>query len=190
GRGRGSPKAGALMPGAKSAGGPPGRYTSATTDQNADASGRLRGACRPGRARRAGRRAGAGRPAAVPGIGGAVRPSRRQQSTARWPYHDGMTAAHAHELPPEPEGELVLTSEEVRAVERDREIVILTHGGRPVAKVHAIDPDQAWFWTPEWQAKEREVDDERAAGISDRDFASGEEFLAYLEAVIEDPSKL
>ena len=78
----------------------------------------------------------------------------------------------------------------VRAVERDGEIVILTRDGRPVAKVHAIDPDQAWFWTPEWQAKEREVDDERAAGVSDRDFASGEEFLAYLEAVIEDPSKL
>ena len=99
-------------------------------------------------------------------------------------------AAHAHELPPEPGGELVLTSEEVRAVERDGEIVILTRGGRPVAKVHAIDPDQAWFWTPEWQAKEREVDDERAAGASDQDFASGEEFLAYLEAVIEDTSKL
>lgn len=22
-----------------------------------------------------------------------------------------------------------------------------------------IDPDQAWFWSPEWQAKEREVDE-------------------------------
>ncbi|MGH4015761.1 MAG: hypothetical protein ACRDSL_17925 [Pseudonocardiaceae bacterium] len=101
-----------------------------------------------------------------------------------------MTAAHAHELPPESEGELVLTPEEVAAVERDGEIVILTRGGRPVAKVHAIDPDQAWFWTPEWQAREREVDEERAAGIRDREFNSGEDFLAYLGAVIEDPSKL
>jgi antitoxin (DNA-binding transcriptional repressor) of toxin-antitoxin stability system len=50
-----------------------------------------------------------------------------------------MTAAHAHELPPE-SGELVLTSEEVAAVERDGKIVILTRDGRPVAKVHAIDP--------------------------------------------------
>jgi len=100
-----------------------------------------------------------------------------------------MTAAHAHELPPEP-GELVLTSEEVAAVERDGQIVILTRGGRPVAKVHAIDPDQAWFWTPDWQAKEREVDEERATGIPDQEFDSGEDFLAYLEAVIEDPSKL
>ncbi|HEY6424334.1 MAG TPA: hypothetical protein VIY28_14015 [Pseudonocardiaceae bacterium] len=68
--------------------------------------------------------------------------------------------------------------------------MILTRDGRPVAKVHAIDPDQAWFWTPEWQAREREVDEERAAGILDRGFESGEEFLAYLKAVIEDPSKL
>lgn len=94
-----------------------------------------------------------------------------------------------HELPPE-SGVLVLTSEEVAAVEHDGEIVILTRDGRPVAMVHAIDPDQAWFWTPEWQAKEREVDEEIAAGIPDRVFDSGEEFLAYLEAVIEDPSKL
>ncbi|MGH3548582.1 MAG: hypothetical protein ACRDQU_10840 [Pseudonocardiaceae bacterium] len=34
--------------------------------------------------------------------------------------------------------------------------MILTRGGRPVANVHAIDADQAWFWTPEWQARERE----------------------------------
>lgn len=59
-----------------------------------------------------------------------------------------------------------------------------------MAKAHAIDPDQAWFWTPEWQAGEREVDEDRAAGIQDREFDSGEDFLAYLEAVIEDPSKL
>ncbi|MGH3695334.1 MAG: hypothetical protein ACRDRX_15330 [Pseudonocardiaceae bacterium] len=101
-----------------------------------------------------------------------------------------MIAAHAHELPPESGGELVLTSDEVAAVERDGEIVILTRDGRPVAKVHAIDPDQAWFWTPEWQAKEREVDEEKAGGIPDQGFDSGEEFLAYLEAVINDPSKL
>jgi hypothetical protein len=27
-----------------------------------------------------------------------------------------------------------------------------------------IDPEQAWFWTREWQEKEREADDDRAAG--------------------------
>jgi antitoxin (DNA-binding transcriptional repressor) of toxin-antitoxin stability system len=101
-----------------------------------------------------------------------------------------MTAAHAHELPPERGRELVLTSEEVEAVERDGDVVILTREGRPVARVAAIDPDQAWFWTSEWQAKEREVDEERAAGTPARVFDSSEEFIAYLDAGIEDPSKL
>jgi len=34
--------------------------------------------------------------------------------------------------------------------------------------VHAIDPDQAWFWTPEWRAKEREVDEEVTADTVSR----------------------
>jgi hypothetical protein len=28
-----------------------------------------------------------------------------------------------------------------------------------------IDPEQLWFWTPEWQAGEREVDRELQAGL-------------------------
>lgn len=27
-----------------------------------------------------------------------------------------------------------------------------------------IDPTQAWFWTPEWQAKEKEADEDIQAG--------------------------
>jgi hypothetical protein len=27
----------------------------------------------------------------------------------------------------------------------------------------ALNPDQAWFWTEEWQAKEREADADEAA---------------------------
>ena len=42
-----------------------------------------------------------------------------------------------------------------------------------------IDPDQAWFWTPEWQAKEREADEAIAAGDV-QVFYSTEEFLASL----------
>ena len=30
--------------------------------------------------------------------------------------------------------------------------------------LESIDPDQAWFWTPEWQAAERKVDEDIAAG--------------------------
>ena len=43
------------------------------------------------------------------------------------------------------------------------------------------NPDQAWFWTPEWQAKEREADADLAAGRFRR-FEGDEEFLAALEA--------
>jgi hypothetical protein len=42
-----------------------------------------------------------------------------------------------------------------------------------------IDPDQAWFWTREWQAKEREADEDLAAGRGDT-YASDDEFLVAL----------
>jgi antitoxin PrlF len=43
-----------------------------------------------------------------------------------------------------------------------------------------IDPDQAWFWTPEWQAGERQADEDYAVGRFTR-YYSDEEFLASLE---------
>jgi hypothetical protein len=45
-----------------------------------------------------------------------------------------------------------------------------------------IDPDQAWFWTPEWQAMEREADADIAAGRG-VSFGGDEEFIAHLESV-------
>jgi hypothetical protein len=45
----------------------------------------------------------------------------------------------------------------------------------------ALNPDQAWFWTEEWQAKEREADADEAAGRMIF-HASTEEFLTSLEA--------
>ena len=42
-----------------------------------------------------------------------------------------------------------------------------------------IDPDQAWFWTPSWQAGEREVDDDLAADKYE-EFGSMDEFLNTL----------
>ena len=50
--------------------------------------------------------------------------------------------------------------------------------------IRVIDPDQAWFWTPEWQEGEREADAEIAAGNLMR-FDSDEEFLAYLDSITE-----
>jgi len=51
-----------------------------------------------------------------------------------------------------------------------------------------IDPDQAWFWTPEWQAKEREADADIAAGRG-LFFGSDEEFIAHLKSVPPAESK-
>ena len=46
---------------------------------------------------------------------------------------------------------------------------------------HRIDPDQAWFWTPEWLAGEREIDAARARGETGEVFDSEDAFLAALE---------
>jgi hypothetical protein len=43
------------------------------------------------------------------------------------------------------------------------------------------DSDQAWFWTDEWQAKEREADEALRQGRFER-FESEEAFEAALEA--------
>ncbi len=42
-----------------------------------------------------------------------------------------------------------------------------------------IDATQAWFWSPEWQAGERDAEADLAAGRAET-FASGEEFLDAL----------
>ncbi len=46
--------------------------------------------------------------------------------------------------------------------------------------VGRIDPEQAWFWTREWQAKEREADDDLAAGRGTT-YGSDDEFLFALD---------
>jgi hypothetical protein len=44
-----------------------------------------------------------------------------------------------------------------------------------------IDPEQAWFWTREWQAKEREADEDVDAGRQIT-YESDDDFLGALEA--------
>ena len=46
-------------------------------------------------------------------------------------------------------------------------------------KTIRVPRDQAWFWTPEWQAREREADQDLSAGRY-RDFESLEEFMKEL----------
>jgi len=45
----------------------------------------------------------------------------------------------------------------------------------------AVPADQAWFWTPEWQAGEREADEQIARGEIET-FDNVDDFLAALEA--------
>ena len=60
--------------------------------------------------------------------------------------------------------------------------VRVTDEGILLARSDERDPDQWWFWTPEWQAKEREADEDYAAGRT-RKFANGDDFVAELEEI-------
>ena len=57
--------------------------------------------------------------------------------------------------------------------------VRVTDEGILLARSDERDPEQWWFWTPEWQAKEREADEDLAAGRV-TPFESDEEFRAAL----------
>ncbi len=48
----------------------------------------------------------------------------------------------------------------------------------------AVPASQAWFWTPEWQAGEREADADIAAGRTVT-YDGPDEFIAALEALPE-----
>jgi bifunctional DNA-binding transcriptional regulator/antitoxin component of YhaV-PrlF toxin-antitoxin module len=58
--------------------------------------------------------------------------------------------------------------------ERDGEIVMVPK--------RLIDADQAWFWTPEWQAGERAADEDIKAGRVSGPFKTIEELKKHLEA--------
>jgi len=60
---------------------------------------------------------------------------------------------------------------QVEVIDADGEIIL-----RP--KV-ALDAAQAWFWEPDWQAGEKEAQDQRNSGEG-TDYATGEEFLESL----------
>ncbi|MGI8647496.1 MAG: AbrB family transcriptional regulator [Acidimicrobiales bacterium] len=94
-----------------------------------------------------------------------------------------MTAAHAFELPAQGGG-VMLPDSEVTAVEEDGEVIYLTRRGRAVARIVPVDPEQAWFWSPQWQTKEHEADSDIAAGRG-KVYYSDEEFLAALEASVK-----
>ena len=79
-------------------------------------------------------------------------------------------------------GQLTLP-EEVRAAahleEGDLLDAEITSEGILLRPQKIVDSTQAWFWTSEWQAGEREAEADNAAGRVET-FGSEEEFLAAL----------
>ena len=58
------------------------------------------------------------------------------------------------------------------------------------AMMKRLNPDQAWFWTEEWQAGEREVERNVSAGKVGAAHYAGEEFDAHLRALRSDIADL
>jgi AbrB family looped-hinge helix DNA binding protein len=82
-------------------------------------------------------------------------------------------------------GQLTLPEEIRKAARLDEGDLLeaeLTDEGILLRPQRVIDASQAWFWTPEWQAGEREADAQEAAGLGET-FNSGEEFLAALRSI-------
>lgn len=81
-------------------------------------------------------------------------------------------------------GQLTLP-EEIRAAARLEEGDLLeaeiTPEGILLRPQKVIDATQAWFWTAEWQAGERDADAQLAVQRGET-FGSGEEFLGALSA--------
>lgn len=65
------------------------------------------------------------------------------------------------------------------------QLLRVTEGLRAAAYLlmKEFNPDQAWFWTVEWQAKEREADADGAAGRIVH-FDNDDALIAYLESLI------
>ncbi|MDP9074495.1 MAG: AbrB/MazE/SpoVT family DNA-binding domain-containing protein [Actinomycetota bacterium] len=87
-------------------------------------------------------------------------------------------------------GQLTLPEEIRRAAQLevgDELEAELTDGGVLLRSQKPVDLSQAWYWTPDWQAGEREADAQHGARGGET-FDSGEEFLAALQALVESNS--
>jgi len=71
--------------------------------------------------------------------------------------------------------------DQLALAEGDQMIVTIEEDRIVLIPAAVIPRDQAWFWTPEWQAREAEADADLAAGRV-TEFESDEEFLAALDA--------
>jgi hypothetical protein len=68
----------------------------------------------------------------------------------------------------------------MQLAEEDEFIVTEEQGQIVLTPAQSIPADQAWFWTPEWQASVAEAEADRLAGNSTV-FASEDDFLAALD---------
>ena len=64
----------------------------------------------------------------------------------------------------------------------------ITEDGILLRPRKVIDATQAWFWTPEWQAGEREADADRAAGRVEA-FGSEQDFTAAMRSIAKPGAK-
>jgi AbrB family looped-hinge helix DNA binding protein len=70
-------------------------------------------------------------------------------------------------------------ADHMHLAEGDEFIVTEEQGRIVLTPALSIPADQAWFWTPEWQAMVAEAEADRLAGHSTH-YSSGDEFLASL----------
>ncbi len=97
---------------------------------------------------------------------------------------ESKTVRKGHATTVRAKGQVTIPAEirqAARLEEGDPVEVEIVEDGILLRPMKMIDASQAWFWTPEWQAGEREADADIAAGRVER-FESDEEFLAALEA--------
>jgi antitoxin PrlF len=59
------------------------------------------------------------------------------------------------------------------------EVVVIESGEVILRPLVAVDRSQAWFWTPEWQAGEREATEQARRGEGEL-FKTGDDFLDSL----------
>jgi AbrB family looped-hinge helix DNA binding protein len=81
-------------------------------------------------------------------------------------------------------GQITLPDEVRRSAKLDEgdllEIEVQDEGVIVLRPVGTIDRSQAWFWTEEWQRREREATEDIKAGRTIK-FDSGEDLLRYLD---------
>ncbi|MFI9331662.1 AbrB/MazE/SpoVT family DNA-binding domain-containing protein [Kitasatospora sp. NPDC052868] len=70
--------------------------------------------------------------------------------------------------------------EQLDLQEGDQLVVAVEDGRIVLTPASVIPDDQAWFWSPSWQAGEAEVDESIAEGERGEVFQDGDAFLASL----------